>query len=115
MRKTVVKSFNNQSVTGSNTYYSQTVVLDELKEVGFQYAFVGTMEGTITLQISIDGENFKDIEDDFFTPELLNPAGSDTSHIAICDLYGAKFARLKYVNTSGSGTLNAFFNAKGGV
>lgn len=98
-----------KAVSGTSTYYSSKM-LHKDNQLGFSIQFVGTMVGTLTLWWSdlelpdvADDDDW--IQDASWSP--TNPAGSDIkTKYGIGDLKG-RWARLKYVNASGSGTVAA--------
>src|SRR5215207_1960685 len=98
------------AVTGANTYYSQPVGVPDGKALGLEVVFVGTMTGTLSLWLTnkpnADRASDTDwIQDTTFTP--TNPAGAGIKNFYTVGNLTCTSARLKYVNSAGSGTLKA--------
>lgn len=95
------------AVSGALTYYSNLMQPNEEGLLGFTLEFTGTPTGTATLWVT-DKPN----------PNLANDDDWEASATAITDPAGAafkdkysipntrcRFARIKYVNSAGSGTI----------
>ena len=96
------------AVSSTDTYYSKQMQVSEDGELGFELRTTGTPTGTLTLWFS----NFEDpdeaddddwIQDTSWSP--TNPAGSAIKTLYSVTGIHARVARVKYVNSSGSGTL----------
>ena len=94
--------------------FSRSTVLDGVDLAKYYISWSGTAPvGKIVFQTSDDGTDVKDIESDWFEPELdvgdsieINTdSGEILIHIKSIDF---KKSRLKYEFTSGNGTINAW-------
>jgi len=112
--------FTNQSVSSTTTYHSTPVNILNLDNIGIQANIASTPSGTFTVEVSLDYAQTA-------TGEVTNAgnwvavSSSSTSIVSgspgnvYYDLnqLSAPWVRLTYVNSSGSGTLNAFLAGKG--
>ncbi len=97
------------AMASTNTIYSQIVEVSRMDNIGLEIAWTGNPVGTFSVHASISGINFPSIT---FDPALAQPSGSAGSYVINLALYGFKYIMLKYVNTSGSGTLHAYGQVK---
>lgn len=98
----------SKAVSSTNTYYSNVMSPNDDGVLGFEIRSTGTAAGTLTLWYSNDPEpSVADdtdwIQDTSWSP--TNPAGSATKTLYTVTGVKARRARVKYVNSSGSGTL----------
>lgn len=101
--------FNAIAVASTTTYTTTTSTVANYDNIGLQIKFVGTMAGTLSVEVSNDGTNFDALT---FTPSLTQPAGSDTKYAINLKQLPWQFMHVKYVNASGSGTLTVSIFAK---
>lgn len=103
-------STNGVAVTGTNTYYSK--MFGGFNRLGYdlQVVWTGTPTGTLTLQVSDKPNPDETTDTDWVTTTettMTNPAGS-AAQFRVAFLTSPGHKRLKYVNSSGSGTLFAY-------
>lgn len=122
MNKSQLKQYAviiNGSMTGTSTITSAVTNIQFLDNIGYQMNFTGTPTGTFYAQVSADYE--QDNNGNVLNPgnwinlNLPTPAvASGTSGLIYLDLnqLSAPWIRVQYVNSSGTGTLNAFITAK---
>jgi len=96
------------AVSGTGVYYGNKMSINQRGDVGFELRFVGTAAGVLTFWFSdMDNPSVANdtdwIQDDSWTP--TNPAGADLKVKYARDGIKGRWARIKYVNASGSGTL----------
>ena len=112
--------FNAVAATGTNTYTSPVVEIENLDNVYLQLESSGTMSGTYTVQVSNDYN--QDAEGNVLNtgqwvtltlspvPTVVSgspsPIGIDMNQL------GAPFLRVQYTNTSGTGTINGYVSGK---
>lgn len=77
--------------------------------IGVQGVWTGTVNGTITLEGSIDGVNFSSI-----AGVSIAPAGSAGAGISVptATFIPHRFVRSVFTRTSGSGNLNVYISGK---
>lgn len=99
------------AVSSTNTYRSIAVSAQKLRSVGFDL-YWGTATGTFTVQVSNKKRPVASTDADWKDLVLARPITqpTGTSGGDYVDLEGIPFlwVRLKYVNASGSSTINAF-------
>jgi hypothetical protein len=101
--------FTNGAMSGTNTLTSQTVFVQNLDNIGIEWSWTGTPNGTFHVYGSISGVNFFELS---FVDPINMPSGS--AGTTGTDLSGIPWHYLyvTYVNTSGSGTLNVVIGGK---
>lgn len=104
-----------QAVTGTDTYYSNTMSLRVGSGTGHHMEWSGTPTGTLTFWVSNKPQPREDSDTDWvqitdFT--ITNPAGSASKAFYNLGNMQANRARWKYVNASGSGTLYGWATSK---
>lgn len=83
----------------------EAVEILHLDKVSFDVKWTGDPTGTLSIQVSNRGEDWSSID------STITPAGvSDYDFVDVET--AAKFIRLSYSRTSGSGTLKAYLVAK---
>ena len=108
------KIYNAVSVTGTNTYYSEIFNGLTLGPdlISAQLEGTGTPTGTLTLWASnkLDPITSSDADwvDITSLVTVVNPAGSFTKQLVRLSNGGACYYRMKYVNSSGSGTITGW-------
>jgi hypothetical protein len=86
-------------------------VVDKIDQVCYQVSWVSMdAVGTISVQGSIDNENFEDLT---FNPILMQPSSNNGSYLINLALIPFPYIRLKYTMISGSGNLNVWGSGKG--
>lgn len=101
--------FNAIAVSSTTTYNSPISNIGQQHNLGVDVTFVGTMTGTLTVNCSNDGVNFKALT---FSPALTQPSGSNLSYLIDLNQVPFAYLQLTYVNASGSGTLNSILSSK---
>jgi len=108
--KAVIKPF--QVVTDGNMSGDVTSLptdIESVDAVGYQVVFTGTAVGDFEVHGSINGTNWEALDLGSPSPEA---AGVGGSFVISLSLIPYSKLRLKFVRTSGSGTLNAWVMAK---
>lgn len=98
------KIMDATSVSSTNTVYSNTMTFSTDTYAAIQVTWTGTPTGTLYLQVSNDGTNWVTTSEVF----PANPAGSATSTAETWSGFGYKYARVKYTNASGTGTMTMY-------
>jgi len=95
------------AVSSTNTYYSSKI--SGSLYLSLQLAWTGTPTGTFTVQGSDKAEPNEANDTDWYsitpTGAPTNPAGSASSTSGRVNEFNCLWKRVKYVNSSGSGTL----------
>ena len=99
----------NGVMTGTSTIYSQILDVSRMDSVGLEVSWSGTPTGTIQVMASNSGINFYALT---FSPVLTQPAGAAGGYVIGLQLYPFKYVMLQYTNSSGTGVLNAWMQAK---
>lgn len=107
-------STDGVAVTGANTYYSSKLTGDMGSYISLMLQWTGNPTGTLTLwstnKTTPDETTDNDwVQDTTFSP--TNPAGSAGKFMDFVGNSAAKFWRIKYVNSGGSGTLFCYATA----
>lgn len=103
------RPFTAQAVSSTTVYTSPTTYIANLDNIGAQVAFVGTMTGTLVVNVSNDGISFDALT---FSPPLAQPTGA-ALHFAInLNQLSWPYLQFVYTNASGSGTLNLSITGK---
>jgi hypothetical protein len=110
----------NVAVSGTATYTSTVVEIENLDNVYLQLESSGTMTGSYTVQVSNDYNQDNQgnvINAGQWVTLTLSPsptvAAGSPSPIGIdCNQLGAPFLRVQYTNASGTGTVNAYVSGK---
>lgn len=106
-----------QSVTGSNSYYTDATELPRMQNVSYHHEWTGTPSGAFSFWISNKPD--PGIADDTDWVELTlatpptDPAGSAGKTAVDLNQIPYRWIRAKYVNASGSGTWSSWFMGKG--
>lgn len=117
---TPVYGDDGTAVTGANTYYSRPSIIKRLADCSYDLYWTGGGSGnvgTFTVQISNKENPVLTSDTDWKTLTLavaiVQPNGTNTGdYVDLSDL-PFRWVRLKYVNSSGSGTVLGFFCGKG--
>ena len=89
------------AVSGTSPVTIGPVKVSDFQTTTFQLEWTGTLSGTIDVQGSLDGVNFRD----FGATASVQPAGSAGG--VLIPLYGSgmKWLQVVYTNATGSGNL----------
>jgi hypothetical protein len=97
------------TMSSTNTIYSQIIPISKMDNVGVQLDWTGTPTGTITVQVSNNGNIFHALT---FNPALAQPSGSAAGLCINLNQLSFRYIIIQYVNASGSGTLTGSGQAK---
>ncbi len=116
--RSIVKTFQmiggTQGVSGamSADITSAATILDKMDQVAIEIEWTSSDAiGVVKIQGSVDGTKFEDIPLGPNPPP--NPASDSNSFMAAMALIPFTYIRVKYVRTSGTGTMTAKLSAKG--
>lgn len=101
--------FSAAVMSGTSTLTSQTFNAQNLDNIGIQVDWTGIPVGTISVLGSIDNVTFHAFT---FNPALAQPNGTASGYLISLNQIPFPYIKLQYVNTSGTGALNAFLSAK---
>lgn len=99
------------ATSSTNTYYSEIIAIGGCQSFSFQveWANVSAMTGTLYVDVSNDPDALNNpTAASWVTTAVVfpaNPAGSTSATAETYSNSGYAFARVKYVNSSGTGTL----------
>lgn len=106
---------NGVAVSGTNTYYGSPFRLGSLWDASYDL-YWGTNVGTFTVWVSNKPEpslaNDNDWKQLTLAVAIVQPNGSNTGDFLDLTDLPAVWVRLKYVNSSGTGTIHAWCAAK---
>ena len=91
----------------SSDVTSDTTNILYTDRVSYQISYTGTPTGSFSVQISNDETTWENMT----LSTAVSAAGSADNHFIDCET-GAKYIRLKYTSSSGSGTLQVKLVAK---
>lgn len=97
------------TMASTNTIFSQIIDVSRMDNIGLEVNWVGSPVGTFSVLVSNSGINFNALT---FDPALGQPAGSAAGEAVNITQLGFKYMMLKYVNSSGSGTLTVYGQVK---
>ena len=113
------KAISAGAMANTDTLTSAVSNIEYLDNVGIQFVFTGTPTGTFYVDVSIDhaqDQNGNVSVAGTWTPVTLpsSPVASGAAGNVFIDLnqLSAPWVRFRYVNTSGSGTLDAYLCGK---
>jgi hypothetical protein len=109
MQKNILKSYQNiTSGDMTTTLTSPSTNIQWQDNIGIQFNFTGTPTGNFFVDVSVDAVNWIPLT--FST----SPVASGSAGSIYLDLnqLSSPNIRVRYVPTSGSGTLNSFITAK---
>ncbi len=86
---------------------SESLLLDQIYGFSFQAIYTGSPDGTLKLQASNDGETWDDVP----SSSLIISAAGHTLYNVTDVFY--KYVRVYFEFSSGSGSLNVYYFAKG--
>lgn len=99
----------NGAMTGTSVIYSQILDVSRMDSIGLEVSWTGTPVGTIQIMASNSGISFYALT---FSPVLTQPGGSAGGYVIDLQLYPFKYVMLQYTNSTGTGVLNAWMQAK---
>lgn len=104
------------AVSGTNTYYSTPVDKKSIQSAGLDF-YWGTNVGTFTIWISNKKNpslaNDNDWKQVTLAVPMTQPSGSNTGdYVDLSDL-PFRWVRVKYVNSSGTGTIYCYASGQG--
>lgn len=97
------------AMASTNTIYTQILDISRMDNCGLEVTWTGTPTGTITVNVSNSGINFYALT---FSPVLTQPAGAAGGYAIDLNQLPFKYMMLKYVNSSGSGSLTVYAQMK---
>ncbi len=97
------------AMAATNTIYTQIVDITLKDNLGLEITWTGTAVGTISVLCSSSGTAFYPLS---FSPSITQPAGSAGGYLIDLNQVPWKYILIKYINTSGSGTLNVTLTTK---
>lgn len=96
-------------VTGTTSYYSKRLDCDGKSRASFHLIWTGTAAGALTIWSTNDQNAADDADTGWYNESDVTmpaqPAGSASSVMLHIFENAARWARIKYVNASGEGTL----------
>lgn len=92
-------------MSATASIYSQIIDISKIDNIGLEVAWSGTPTGTFSVMVSNSGINFNALT---FNPALAQPVGSAGGMAIDLNQVPFKFIYLKYVNSSGSGSLTTY-------
>lgn len=95
---------STQSVSGTNTVYSQIIKTTRFDNIGVEFTWTGTTVGTFSVLVSNSGTNFYPLT---FSPAITQPSGTAGGFAVNVNQTPFKYICLQYTNASGTGTINA--------
>lgn len=97
------------SVSGTTTYLSLPINIQNVDNVLLQFIWTGTVTGTFTVQQSPDGNLYDTL---ILSPVITQPAGGAGHWSVDINQSPAQWLQVQYVNASGSGTVDVIVTAK---
>lgn len=97
-----------QSMTGTSTITSTPTDTRYLDNVGVQFNWTGTPNGSFFVDVSLDQVTWNAIT---LSPAPAATGAAGSAYIDINQI-SAPYLRLRYVNSSSTGTLDAYITAK---
>lgn len=101
--------FTNAVMTGTTTLISTPTIVSNLDNIYLQIGWTGTAVGTITIEVSPDNIDYDALT---FSPLITQPNNNATRYSVSLNQLPAPYLRVKYVNSSGTGTLTVKIFAK---
>ena len=100
------------AMSGTNTIYSQILdvsTITRADNIGLEITWTGTPVGTIQIMCSVSGTTFYALT---FNPALTQPAGTGGGYLIDITMQPFRYFMVQYTNSSGSGTLTTWLQAK---
>ena len=101
--------FTNASMSGTNTITSPVINIKNLDNMAIQWSWTGNPTGILNALGSVNGITYVPFS---FNDPLPVPSGSALDWLTFMNGMGLHFLQLQYVNSSGTGTLNAWISGK---
>jgi hypothetical protein len=114
---------------GANNMTGTAIVLSNVIDMLFvdlaasvELKITGTPTGTLSFEgsdqydpVNNSGATFVPLAGTALTPALTNPAGAGSTQLMAltAQALGCRYVRLRYVNTSSTGVLDAWFHGRG--
>lgn len=96
-------------MTGTTKLPSKSQDVSNFDNVGLQFEWSGTPNGTLAILGSIDGVNFRPWTP---SPSLTNPAGSASGFITGLNQFPFPYFQVTYTNASSTGVLDVWVFSK---
>lgn len=107
---------NGVAVSGTTVYYSDLTDVSGILNPSYHLEWSGTPTGTFTIWGSNKENPILTSDADWFNPTLavaiVQPAGSASKDFVDLTSWPFRKVRVKYVNASGTGTINAYVAGK---
>lgn len=100
---------NAASMTATTTVTSSAQNIQNFDNTGLHVIWTGTPVGTVSVLCSIDNSTYDALT---FDPVLAQPSGVAGSYLINLNQVPFPYVKVKYVNASGSGTLNVYLHSK---
>lgn len=100
---------SSAAMTGTSTILSPTFDAKFLDNIGIQLKWTGTPTGTFTILASINNVDFYSLT---FSPAITQPSGSAGGYLINLNEVPFPYLQVQYVNSTGTGVLDAWFSAK---
>ena len=97
----------NGVMTSTNTIYTNILDISRMDNTGLEIAWTGTPTGVISYWGSNSGINFFQV-----SLTTSQPAGSASCFGVNLNQWSYKYIQIQYVNTSGSGVISIYGQAK---
>lgn len=97
------------TMASTNTIYSNILDLSKMDNVGIEVTWTGSPNGTLLVMGSNSGKYFYSLT---FSPPLTQPSGSASGYLLNLNQYPFKYILFQYTNSSGTGSLFVYGQAK---
>ncbi len=97
------------AMASTNVIYSQIIDVSIYDNIGLEVTWSGTPTGVFQVMVSNHGVSFYALT---FDPVLGQPGGSAGGYAVDLNQLPFKYVMLKYTNSSGSGSLTVYGQAK---
>lgn len=109
MKANYQHQYNYESIDISSTWVSDTYETRHLVTINITFVFTGTPDGEFFVDGSNDKENWFPLT---FSEGQILASGSGDSHAVSIKDFSYSYFRVRYVASSGSGSLNADIQIK---
>lgn len=96
-------------MTGTNVLESEPTNIKNTDNFGIRISWTGTAIGVVSVMCSVDGVSYDALT---FSPSLTQPAGASGSYLINLNQLPFLWVKVRYVNTSSTGTFNAVICGK---
>lgn len=96
-------------MASTNTIYTNIVEISRMDNFGIELTWTGTPTGTLSVYCSISGKFFYPLT---FDPALAQPSGAGGGYLININQEPFKYLLLEYVNSSGTGSIQAYGQQK---